>query len=169
MEPKRNLDFYLKHLKFEPHLNENYFMHVYQSPINVEFNGKTLSSMNSIYSLMRIGSIIDFRFLPYDEILTYHDGNPLEILSIDNEGKTSIEKLGKNVEKGEKFQVVVKGNIFSAIKCCKDDEYGFDFGLVGAIVSPAFCLEYFKTKNVDEILKEYPSAEEEVKKFFGLS
>lgn len=149
-----NSEEYIRLLNMQPHPEGGYFVQTYLSEDNV--NNTALYS--SIIFLLRTNEVSHFHQLLEDELWYYHDGESLDIVEITPTGKLVITSLGKNVNKGEKLQYLVKkGSIFGSIM--KKD----GFSVVGCMVSPAFKYEHFKLFSRKELLLKYPQYEKVIK------
>lgn len=113
----------------------------------------------SIYFLLKEGEVSNFHRLKSDEMWYYHGGSPLTIYMITEEGVLIEEKLGLNIEAGEKPQVLVPKNyIFGSAM----NEEGY--ALVGCMVSPGFHFNDFELFEREELLINYPEHEKVIKK-----
>lgn len=142
-----NSDDYIKNLNMAPHPEGGYFVQTYIADDKV--NDTALFS--SIIFLLRKNEVSHFHRLQEDELWYYHDGQSLDIVEITTDGKLIITSLGKNIDKNEKLQYLVKkGSIFGSIM--KNE----GFSVVGCMVSPAFSFEHFQLLSRDELLLKYP-------------
>lgn len=131
-----------------PHPEGGYFSESYRGDDN---------SFSSIYFLLKTNEVSHFHKLEEDELWYYHDGESLRIYEITANGKLIITSLGKNIDKGETPQYLVKkGSIFGSIM--KND----GFSLVGCMVSPGFTYEHFYLYKRSELLSVYPQYEKEI-------
>lgn len=113
----------------------------------------------SIYFLLKEGEVSNFHRLKSDEMWYYHGGSPLTIYMITEEGVLIEEKLGLNIEAGEKPQVLVPKNyIFGSAM----NEEGY--ALVGCMVSPGFHFNDFELFEREDLLRSYTEYEEVIKK-----
>ena len=86
------------------------------------------------------------------EIWYYHDGEPLNIYVIDEDGKLSIHKLSTDHE----MQVVIMPEQWFAAEIPSKQ----GFCLVGCAVGPAFSFENFELAKKSNLLQLYPQHKE---------
>ncbi|CAH2213791.1 cupin domain-containing protein [Tepidibacter aestuarii] len=112
---------------------------------------------SSIYFLLRDGEVSNFHRLKSDEMWYYQSGSPLTIYMISPEGELTEEKLGLDIENGEKPQVLVPKNyIFGSAM----NNPGY--ALVGCMVSPGFQFEDFELFEREYLLNKYPQHKEAI-------
>ena len=160
-----NFELYAKKYHMMPHIENGYFKEIYRSKQSIDNHAPGISS---IYFLMEKGAITRIRQLnEIDEIIVYLDGNPVEIIMIDLEGKIQKFKLGKNNAKNENLEVVIPAKYSASFKSLDSDDTSIDFSLFGCICSPAFDYQKFRLLDIDEINKIYPNIDKnELKDFF---
>lgn len=161
-----NVDSIIKYYNLLPHPEGGYYNESYKADtiysINFE-DGKNYqrSSSTAIYYLLTNKDISVFHRIKSDEIWHFYSGNTLIIYEIDKNGRLIEHKLGKNLEKNESFQIVIKaGNWFAA---GLEDKKGYC--LSGCTVSPGFEFADFEMAKKEELLKEYPRHSEIIKRF----
>jgi len=87
-----------------------------------------------------------------DELWHFHAGTTLLIHIIDLEGQHRVERLGDDLERGDRFQVVVPhGCWFGATP---EDPAGF--ALVGCTVAPGFDFADFEIGNQNDLSQRFP-------------
>lgn len=151
-------DYFIEKLQMTAHVEGGYFSESYRSNEGHERTTEGVlesrSLWSSIYFLLRDGEVSNFHRLKSDEMWYYQSGSPLSIYMISPEGKLTIEKLGLQIDAGEKPQVLVpKGYIFGSAM----NEPGY--GLVGCMVSPGFVFEDFELFSRQTLLELYPEHE----------
>ena len=148
-------------LEMLPHPEGGYYKETYRSEeqtINKEGNKRNTST--AIYFLLENNNISHFHRIKSDELWFFHQGNAIEIVSIQNDELVSIT-LGNDIDKGEVPQAVIPANVWFA-SSVKD---GSGFGLVSCTVAPGFDFADFKMAKQDELLQEYPMFESVIKKY----
>ncbi|WKA53317.1 cupin domain-containing protein [Planococcus shixiaomingii] len=157
-----NADYWIDHLNMEEHPEGGYFKQSFKSreTIERESHPGQRNLYTSIYFLLRSENISHFHQLLSDELWYFHAGSSLTVHIIDPAGTYRQEKLGLEMEKGEKPQVLVeKGSIFGS---SVDEEN--TFSLVGCMVSPGFDFADFKLYSQAELLKDFPQHEKVIKR-----
>lgn len=115
-------------------------------------NKKERSTGTAIYYLLKDIEKSHFHKIGSDELWLFHQGEPLEIFMITDDGQLETKTLGNRFELGEEPQFVIKANIWFAAKV--KSEKGFS--LVSCIVTPGFDFSDFELANKNELLKTYP-------------
>lgn len=133
---------YIIQLQLQPHPEGGFFKEIYRSPKEMPFEGfegnRNLST--SIYFLLNAGQKSALHRIKSDEIWYFHDGGPLDIIEIDENGKEIITRLGKNISKGEVLQYVVKANRWFGATLPDESS----FCLAGCQVTPGFDFRDFE-------------------------
>ncbi len=157
----KNAEYWIGNLAMTPHKEGGYFkeMLMAEGELVTEHTTKR-PYYTSIYFLLRSGNPSHFHRLKSDEVWYFHTGDPLNIHIIHPNGEYEIVRLGLNVEQGEVLQAVVpKGAIFGS-----DVAETADYSLVSCMVSPGFDYQDFELFTQRELLEEYPSHEQIIKK-----
>jgi predicted cupin superfamily sugar epimerase len=127
---------YIVHLNLQPHPEGGFYGETYRNKNEIQFpnfNGKR-SYATSIYFLLLRGQTSAKHRIKSDEIWYFHDGQSLEILEWNKEGKVHITRLGNDVSRGEVLQHVVPANTWFGARLPEESDYC----LVGCAVSPGF-------------------------------
>tara|TARA_B100001123_G_C15313174_1_gene1025193 strand:- start:775 stop:1191 length:417 start_codon:yes stop_codon:yes gene_type:complete len=110
-------------LKLKPHPEGGHF---------VETARDSKNSYSHIYYLLQKGETSHWHKLYKKEILLFYDGDPLQILLSKNKVHTKKITLGKNINKGHKYNFIIDAKTwFSMISLG-------NWSLIGCIVIPAF-------------------------------
>lgn len=116
---------YIHILNMLPHPEGGYYKETFRSPVNVNvqgFDGER-SIATSIYFLLKKGQSSALHRIKSDEIWYFHDGDGLHIIEVDEGGNEIITTLGKNIDKGEVLQHVVKANRWFGARLSPDAEF----------------------------------------------
>jgi predicted cupin superfamily sugar epimerase len=147
---------YIKQLQLIKHPEGGYFREVYRSAeiILPEHLPKRYNSSRnfstSIYFLLEENQFSAFHFLQSDELWHFYDGSSVLLYIIDQKGKISVQKLGR--EKDSNFQITIKKrNWFAA-----EVENKKSFSLFGCTVSPGFDFDDFKLGKRIELIRKFP-------------
>jgi predicted cupin superfamily sugar epimerase len=158
---------YIEKLQLKPHPEGGYYKEIYRSGeiilpegLPSRFRrGRNIST--SIYFMLVGSQVSNFHKLKSDEIWHFYDGSGVIIFVIDNSGKLSEYRVGKNLEKREVLQVVIKNNHWFAAELIDKTS----FCLVGCTVSPGFDFEDFELAKREELLEIFPQHNELIKRF----
>ncbi len=151
-----NPGYYIKKLELQKHPEGGWFKETYRSGEMIPKNSLSdrfpadRNTSTSILFLLEAGEFSAFHRIKSDEIWNFHAGASLTIFSISNEGKLKTDKLGLDIEKGEKPQVIVPfGHYFAA-------KTNGDFTLAGCTVAPGFDFKDFEMPSKKELLGLFP-------------
>ncbi|MBI1221458.1 MAG: hypothetical protein GC180_02545 [Bacteroidetes bacterium] len=110
------------------------------------------SAATAIYFLLQEGEFSAFHRILSDEMWHHYTGDPLHIYEIDRNGKLIIHKLGKNLDDGEKFQLVIPGGSWFASRCEKPGGHT----LAGCTVAPGFDFKDFELADRAQLIQLFP-------------
>lgn len=127
--------------------------------LRVSFDGKR-KLYSSIYFLLTDKNISHFHRLKSDELWYFHGGNSLTVHMITEAGVYVQQKLGLNIEGGERPQILVPKNSIFGSSVDSTDSYA----LVGCMVSPGFEFKDFEMFTQSELMEKYPEHEEIIQK-----
>lgn len=153
---------WITHLDMAAHPEGGYYKQSFVSTGKVEMatHSAERNLYTSIYFLLRSQDISHFHRLKSDELWYFHAGHGLTVHILDAKGNYRAEKLGLDIEAGERPQVLVeKGSVFGS-----SVEAENAFSLVGCMVSPGFDFEDFELLLQDELLERYPDQEHIIRK-----
>lgn len=147
--------------RMQPHPEGGWYAETYRSTEKINqqalpsrFSGDRCFS-TAIYFLLPSGVFSAFHRIHSDECWHFYEGVPLHIYVINEEGKLSIIKLGKNLDGDEIYQALVPaGCWFASMPAMKDG-----YSLVGCTVSPGFEFEDFELAGCSELTALYPQHE----------
>jgi uncharacterized protein len=161
---KRTAEHYIQHLNLQPHPEGGYYKEVYRSALNLpsealppEFGG-TRQICTSIYFLIEQGNFSAFHRIRSDETWHFYDGDALEVIELQQEGRLKKTAVGRNLPEGEQLQYTVKANTWFASRV----KEGGHFSLVGCTVSPGFDFTDFEMAERKMLLEKYPQHKNEI-------
>ncbi|MEO1655019.1 MAG: cupin domain-containing protein [Bacteroidota bacterium] len=162
----KNADFWINHLQLQAHPEGGYFREIYrskgfipQTALGTTYGGNRPYS-TSIYFLLKSDNFSAFHRLASDEIWHFYEGSGIHIHCISPEGNYFIEKIGKQPEKEEVFQVVIPAFTWFAAEVPEIGAYG----LVGCAVAPGFDFADFEMAQTEALQKKYPQHEGIIKR-----
>lgn len=157
---KHDASYWKRQLQLETHPEGGSYASSFSAETTIDISSGTRPLYTSIYFMLADGEISHFHQLQSDEIWYYHDGNALTVHMISTDGVYSSAKLGLDIEKGERPQLLVPaGTIFGSSMI----ESG-DYALVGCMVAPGFDFKDFKLFTEDELVAQFPQHTEIIKK-----
>jgi len=115
------------------------------------FKGERCFS-TSIYFLLESNQFSKFHRIKSDEIWHHYTGDAVDIHVIDEDGKYSVLKLGKDIENGEMPMAVIPMNAWFGAQFT----YENSFVLTGCTVSPGFDFADFEMADREYLLVLFP-------------
>jgi predicted cupin superfamily sugar epimerase len=157
----------IERMGLEPHPEGGFYKETYRCSEQASIGeGKATRNLStSIYFLLGRDDVSKLHSIRSDEIWYHHEGDPVEIIDIDESGHTRFRVCGA-VSDGYEPQIVVpKGNLFGA-RLLGGTSAGY--GLVSCSVAPGFDFEDFDMPALSQIEKKYsnvdPSWQDFIKK-----
>ncbi|KRX10407.1 RmlC-like cupin domain [Pseudocohnilembus persalinus] len=130
-----------------------------QQESNIILENKIRPQLSSIhYLLTKESPIGHFVYNKSDIVHYFQEGKSLRYYIVDQNGNLRVEVLGKNLEKGEKLQVIVEGGCWKANELVEGE-----YGLLGEGVGPAFEYEDSKLGDQEFFKKQFPKIFEQIK------
>jgi predicted cupin superfamily sugar epimerase len=93
-----------------------------------------------------------FHAIQQDEVWHFYEGSSLTIHIIDQTGKYTAAKLGRDIAGGESFQAVVRAGCWFAAAVNDTETYA----LVGCTVAPGFEFADFEMADRHRLVALYP-------------
>lgn len=136
----------INRLKLQPHPEGGYFRETYraQEQVNLEPGQRNVST--SIYYLLENTDKSHLHRVAHDEIWYFHQGEPLEILTVGDEKVTSW-LLGNDLSGGQVPQLLIEANTWFAARL----QNGQGYSLVSCSVSPGFDFRDFELAGQDQL------------------
>jgi len=136
-------------LELQPHPEGGFYKETYRSALK---NQEEQSLMTSIYFLLTSDSPSHFHRIQSDEHWYFHEGNPLSIHLLTDNGLETIE-LGLDLSKNQTPHALVKGNtIFGS-----EIQTANGYALVSCVVSPGFDFSTFELFTKEDLLPQFGS------------
>ncbi|MES2810547.1 MAG: cupin domain-containing protein [Bacteroidota bacterium] len=148
----KTAQYWINHLGLQPHPEGGYYKEVFRSAQTVNREGAAIgkSALTSIYYLLEAGDYSGFHRLASDELWYFHQGDPLHIHVIDQQGNHSTIELS-DTETGV-LQAVIPPHTWFASEVATQSGYV----LVSCAVAPGFDFTEFEMARKDEMSGEYP-------------
>ena len=148
----------IREFALQPHPEGGWFSQTYKSKETIaapalpaRFEDDRVFS-TAIYFLLEQGNFSAFHRIKSDECWHFYTGDALEIFIISQDDILTRTTLGKDFEKGQKFQFVVPANCWFASRPATGSMYCF----VGCTVSPGFEFDDFELADADILSSVYP-------------
>jgi uncharacterized protein len=126
------------------------------------------AASTAIYFLLKEGNFSALHRLRSDEMWHFYAGSPLAVHVIARDGEYSPIRLGRDPDRGEVFQAVVKAGCWFGAEIGRDSHVTQNrrdmghpaYALVGCTVAPGFEFEDFELAKRDELSARYPQQRE---------
>lgn len=151
----------IEKLKLTRHPEGGFYRETYRGKKSITLdNGKVRNAGTAVYYLLKDTDKSHFHKVNSDELWLFHQGEPLEIFMITNEGKLETKILGNRLDLNEEPQVIIAANIWFAARL--KNEKGF--ALVSCIVAPGFDFDDYELGSKNELIKTFPYIKTEIEK-----
>jgi uncharacterized protein len=151
----------IQKLQLIRHPEGGFYKETYKSDQSITiYNGEQRNVSTAIFYLLENGDKSLFHRIKSDELWFFHQGNPLEIVFIQNRLISRII-LGNDIEKGELPQAKIPANTWFAAKIKNDVGYS----LVSCVVAPGFDFADFQLAQKEDLILEYPNLKKIIEKF----
>jgi predicted cupin superfamily sugar epimerase len=150
--------YWIGRLGLAKHPEGGYYKETYRSKESIareslpeRFQGARAFS-TAIYFLLPANEFSAFHRIKQDEVWHFYEGSSLTVHVITPAGEYVAIKLGRDPERGETHQAVVKAGCLFGASLDGEGTYG----LVGCTVAPGFDFEDLEIPDRKELLARYP-------------
>ena len=151
-------NYWIDKLNLKKHPEGGFYKETYRSSESI--NKESLPSRfdadrnfsTSIFFLLSETNFSAFHKIKQDELWHFHYGDFLTIHMISPVGEYSFQKLGLDLDDGQKLQVVVPADFYFAAEVNDKNSYV----LCGCTVAPGFDFDDFEMPNRDELVEMFP-------------
>lgn len=157
----------INHYHLLPHPEGGFYKQTYiaseqilKSALPERFDGNRPFS-TAIYFLLPFGNFSAFHRIKSDEVWHFYEGCALNIHVIHPNGHYECLKLGRNMNNGESYQLVVPANAWFA-----SEPVGAlgSFALVGCTVAPGFDFADFELADAAILVAQFPNHAQLIKR-----
>lgn len=134
------------------------YKNTYQSVDKLPSGGPAGTAMIGLYAKYPL-SVSCFHRLQYDEVWHVYGGDPFRLILLYEDGTSEDIFMGNDSGKGEHVQFVVPKNTWQA-GCMMP---GGRYSLYGCTVVPGFTAACFEAGAAEELIKQYPDREEDIR------
>lgn len=157
----RDAEYYIAKLGMQRHIEGGAFKEHYRAPLLLAQEQLTAghkgprNASTAIYFLLQSGEFSGFHKLASDEVLHFYDGAPMHVYEIDLQAQMHEHVLGRDLEAGQTFSLVIPGGHWFALRC----ETASSFALIGCTVAPGFDFADFQMDDRASLLQQFPQHE----------
>lgn len=149
----------IEKLKLTRHPEGGFYKETYRGEKLITLdNGIVRNTGTAIYYLLKDTDKSHFHKVSSDELWLFHQGEPLEIFMITNDGNIKMKVLGNRLDLDEEPQVAISADVWFAARI--KNQKGF--ALVSCVVAPGFDFNDFKLANKNELIKLFPGIKTEI-------
>ncbi len=141
--------------KLQPHPEGGFYRETYRSEMRVETSAGDRSAGTAILYMLCGDDVSRFHRIDADEMWHHYEGGDLEIYSLQPDGATRVDVLGR-----DNLQVVIKAGVWFGAALSHAD----DHSLVGCTVSPGFEFDGFELADRESLLSDWPDAKDWIEK-----
>ena len=149
-----------KLLNLEPHPKEGgFYRRTYASASTVCLPRGTRPAGTAIYYLLEPGTFSEMHTLASDEIFHFYLGDPVEMLQLHPDGRSTLLTLGPDLTLGQHVQLVVPAGVWQGSRLVA----GGKAALLGCTVTPGFDFADYHTASYAELAAKWPARAERIK------
>ncbi len=159
-EPARARDL-IGLLGLAPHPERGYFAETYRAPLALAGlpHGAPRAASTAIYFLVtRAQPSTYLHRLRSDEIFHLYEGGPLDVLLLRDGEPGHVARLGNDVARGERPQIVIPAGTWFAAELAPDVSHC----LIGCTVAPGFDFADFELARGPELAARFPAHAERI-------
>ncbi len=146
-------------LGLAPHPEGGYYRESFRAPLAVDVPQGTRAASTAIYFLLPAGSFSALHRVRSDEVWHHYEGDPIELYMLLEDGEAQVVRLGHDLARGDRPQVVVPAGVWQAAV-----PVGDRFALCGCTVAPGFDFADFELPSRAELTARFPAVRELVER-----
>jgi len=149
-----------KLLRLEPHPVEGgFYRRTYTSPGTVGLARGMRAHGTAIYYLLEAGTFSEMHVLESDEIFHFYLGDPVEMLQLHPDGRSTVLHLGPDLSAGHQVQVVVPAGVWQGTRLIGDGQVA----LLGCTVTPGFDFADYRNATYADLSARWPAQSERIR------
>lgn len=149
----------IQQLSLVRHPEGGYYTRIYESLTTLQTQKGVRTASSAIHYLLEQNDFSSWHRISHDEIWFFHEGLPLTIHELTNNGdlKSSILSHHHNLS------ITIKGNTWFRAEA-KSHHFKGQYSLVSCVVSPGFDFLDFEIGKEQNLLTEYPQHKDIIKR-----
>jgi uncharacterized protein len=158
-----NAEQIIRHLNLKPHPREKgFFVETYRSHEKLTWESLparhdgTRAYCTAIYFLLTDRGFSEVHRLKSDEIFHFYSGASAELLLLYPDGEGELMSFGKDLEKGERPQIIVPAGCWQGMKTTGE------YTLLGCTVSPGFEYSDYEKGERELLINKYSQFAEKI-------
>jgi predicted cupin superfamily sugar epimerase len=153
-------------LGLKPHPERGFFAETYRAKASVSAatHPAARSASTAIYFLVTSDAPATFLHrLISDEVFHLYEGGPLDIVRLFPDGESDVARLGLDLAKGERPQIVIPARAWFGTELAPTATHC----LVGCTVAPGFDFADFELADGPELARQYPAMGDRIARLSG--
>ncbi len=146
-------------LGLTPHPEGGYYRETFRAPVAVGAPQGSRAASTAIYFLLPAGSFSALHRVKSDEVWHHYDGDAVEIYTLQDDGAHCVTRLGRDLGRGERPQLVVPAGVWQAAV-----PVGSRYALCGCTVAPGFEFADFEMPQRADLVARFPEVRELVER-----
>ena len=147
-------------LKLEPHPVEGgFYRQTYVSAHGVGMPRGDRPMSTAIYYLLEAGTFSEMHVLASDEIFHFYLGDPVEMLQLLPDGRSTLFTLGQDLSAGQHVQLVVPAGVWQGTRLIGEGKVA----LLGCTVTPGFDFADYRSASYAELAGKWPAEAERIR------
>lgn len=146
----------IKAFSLLPHPEGGYYKETYRSAEVIETTSEEFPNQRNystaIYFLIEKDNFSALHRIKSDELWHFYEGDALEVIEIDLKGNLMRTHVGRDLQKDQTYQYMVKAGHWFGSRVVKEGNFSF----VGCTVAPGFDFKDFEMAKRDELCKLFP-------------
>jgi predicted cupin superfamily sugar epimerase len=139
-------------LGLAPHPEGGFFRETFRAALDVDAPQGRRAASTAIYFLLPAGTFSALHRVRSDEAWHHYDGDPIDLHTIDDDGRHAVARLGRAIADGQRPQLVVPAGVWQAAV-----PIGATYALCGCTVAPGFDFADFEMPARDALIQRFPA------------
>lgn len=149
-----------KLLNLNPHPVEGgYFRRTYTSAASVDLRRGIRPEGTAIYYLLEQGVFSELHVLESDEMFHFYLGDPVEMLHLYPDGRSTVFTLGSDLLAGQQVQLMVPAGVWQGMRLIGSGK----LALLGCTVVPGFNYADYHSAPCEELTSKWPDQAERIR------
>jgi hypothetical protein len=147
-------------LELEPlPVEGGYFRRTYESDLTINVERGKRHAGTAIYFLLEAGIFSEMHVLSSDELFHFYLGDPVEMLQLWPDGRSTVVIMGSDLQAGQQVQLLVPAGVWQGTRLVGDGQVA----LLGCSVVPGFEYEDYENASHAELSVSWPAEAERIK------
>lgn len=147
-------------LNLAPHPMEGgSFRQTYISDGSVELPRGKRACGTAIYYLLEAGTFSEMHMLDSDEVFHFYLGDPVEMLQLHPDGRSTVMTFGPDLNLGQHVQLVVPAGVWQGTRLVGNGKVA----LLGCTVTPGFDYADYRSASYAELVAKWPQEAERIR------